>query len=280
VLLGSSPLLVQRGLTESLAGRFEILRAGHWSLAEMQEAFGWSVEQFIFFGGYPGAAALIQEEDRWRRYLLDSLIETTLARDILLMTRVDKPALLRQLFRLGCEYSGQILSYQKMLGQLQEAGNTTTLAHYLELLAGAGMLCGISKYAGQAVRRRASSPKFQVLNNGLKSAQSTHTFAEVRQDAEQWGRMVESAVGAYLCGFALAGECEIFYWREVAKEVDFVLRRGDKVVALEVKSGRKRDSLPGMAAFDKAFSPVKKLLVGTGGIPIEEFLRIPARNLF
>lgn len=280
VLLGSSPLLVKRGLTESLAGRFEILRIGHWSLAEMQAAFGWTVEQYIFFGGYPGAAALVQDEDRWRRYLLDSLIETTLARDILLMTRVDKPALLRQLFRLGCEYSGQILSYQKMLGQLQEAGNTTTLAHYLELLAGAGMLCGIHKYSGQAVRQRASSPKLQVLNNGLKTAQSTRSFNEVRHDPEQWGRMVESAVGAHLSGSALTGECEVFYWREASKEVDFVLRRGDKLVAIEVKSGRKQESLPGMAAFENAFAPSKKLLVGTGGIRVEEFLRIPAGSLF
>lgn len=280
MLLGSSPLLVQHGLTESLAGRFEILRAGHWTFAEMHDAFGSSLEEYIYFGGYPGAATLIHEQDRWRRYLLDSLIETTLARDILMMTRVDKPALLRQLFRLGCEYSGQILSYQKMLGQLQEAGNTTTLAHYLELLAGAGMLYGISKYAGQVVRQRVSSPKFQVLNNGLKSAQTTSSFAEVRYDPEQWGRMVESAVGAYLTGFALAGECEVFYWREVSKEVDFVLRRGDRLVAIEVKSGRRRDSLPGMAAFDKAFHPSRKLLVGSGGIPVEEFLSIPAGNLF
>jgi predicted AAA+ superfamily ATPase len=280
VLLGSSPLLVQRGLTESLAGRFEILRAGHWALAEMQAAFGWSVEQYIYFGGYPGAAALVGDEDRWRRYLLDSLIETTLARDILLMTRVDKPALLRQLFHLGCEYSSQILSYQKMLGQLQDAGNTTTLAHYLELLAGAGMLCGVPKFAGQVVRQRAASPKLQVLNNGLKSAQATTTFSQIRQAPEQWGRMVESAVGAHLCGHALAGECEVFYWREVNKEVDFLLRKGDKLVAVEVKSGRRRDSLSGMAAFEKAFFPVKKLLAGTGGIPVEEFLKIPVGDLF
>lgn len=280
VLLGSSPLLVQRGLTESLAGRFEISRIGHWSFNEMHEAFGWSLDEFIYFGGYPGAAELIREEDRWRRYLLDSLIETTLSRDILLMTRVDKPALLRQLFRLGCEYSGQILSYQKMLGQLQEAGNTTTLAHYLDLLTGAGMLCGIQKYAGQLVRQRASSPKFQVLNNGLKSAQSTNSFVEVRQDPNHWGRMVESAIGASLCGTALAGECEIYYWREIAKEVDFVLRRGNKLVAIEVKSGRKQDTLPGMAAFDRAFVPARKLLVGSGGIPIDEFLKIPVADLF
>ncbi|MGO8758338.1 MAG: ATP-binding protein [Terracidiphilus sp.] len=280
VLLGSSPLLVQRGLTESLAGRFELLRAGHWTLAEMQEAFGWNADQYIFFGGYPGAAELIGDEERWRRYLLDSLIETTLSRDILLMTRVDKPALLRQLFRLGCEYSGQILSYQKMLGQLQDAGNTTTLAHYLDLLGGAGMVCGIQKFAGQAVRRRASSPKLQVLNNALKTAQATESFAEVRGNPERWGRLVESAVGAYLGGFALAGECEVFYWREVSKEVDFVLRRGDKVIAIEVKSGASRSSLPGMAAFDRLFHPDKKLLVGSGGIPVDEFLRMPAASLF
>jgi predicted AAA+ superfamily ATPase len=246
----------------------------------MQEAFGWSADEYIYFGGYPGAAPLIGDEERWRRYLLDSLIETTLSRDILLMTRVDKPALLRQLFRLGCEYSGEILSYQKMLGQLQDAGNTTTLAHYLDLLGGAGMVCGIQKFAGQAVRRRASSPKLQALNNALKSAQATESFAEVRRNPERWGRMVESAVGAYLSGFAMAGECEVFYWREAGKEVDFVLRRGDKVTAIEVKSGRTPNSLPGMAAFDRVYHPDKKLLVGSGGIPVEQFLRIPAASLF
>ncbi|MFZ0303204.1 MAG: ATP-binding protein [Terracidiphilus sp.] len=280
VILGSSPLLVQSGLTESLAGRFELIRAGHWTLAEMSDAFGWDLDWFIFYGGYPGAASLVDDEDRWRRYLLDSLIETTIARDILLMTRVDKPALLRQLFRLCCEYSGQILSYQKMLGQLQDAGNTTTLAHYLDLLAGAGMVRGIQKFSGQSVRQRASSPKLQVLNNGLKSAQTVASFGSVRAHPELWGRMVESAVGAHLSGFAMAGECELFYWREVEKEVDFVLRRGETVVAIEVKSGRRRDSLPGMVAFDRAFRPARKLLVGTGGIPVEEFLRMPAGDLF
>jgi predicted AAA+ superfamily ATPase len=167
-----------------------------------------------------------------------------------------------------------------MLGQLQDAGNTTTLAHYLDLLGGAGMVCGIQKFAGQAVRRRASSPKLQALNNALKSAQATESFAEVRGNPERWGRLVESAVGAYLGGFVLAGECEVFYWREVSREVDFVLRRGDQVIAIEVKSGAARSSLPGMAAFDRVFHPDKKLLVGSGGIPIEEFLRMPAASLF
>jgi predicted AAA+ superfamily ATPase len=274
VLLGSSPLLVQRGLSESLAGRFEIMRVGHWSFAEMHDAFGLNVDQYLYFGGYPGAASLIGDEERWRHYLLDSLIETTVSRDILLMNRVDKPALLRQLFRLGCVYSSQILSYQKMLGQLKDAGNTTTLAHYLDLLAGAGMLCGLSKFSGEVVQR-GSSPKFQVLNNALMTAQSAIPFTEARRDPERWGRIAESAIGAHLANGAQMGEYELFYWREVSREVDFVLRRGDKVLALEVKAGNRRTSLPGMVAFDKAFGPTRKLLVGTGGIPFEEFLLIP-----
>jgi len=281
VLLGSSPLLVSTGLSDSLAGRFEISRVGHWSFAEMREAFGWTLEQFIYFGGYPGAAELIGEEDRWRRYLLDSLVETMLARDILLMARVDKPALLRSLFRLGCEYSGQILSYQKMAGQLQDAGNTTTLAGYLDLLAGAGMLRGIPKYSGQLVRQRGSIPKLQVLNTGLTSAQAAMTFARVRHHPDYWGRLVESAVGAHLAGAVLSGDIDdIFYWRERNREVDFVLRLGTRIVALEVKSGRRLESLPGMAAFDKAFLPARTWVVGTGGIPIGEFLQIAPRELF
>ncbi|MGD0831657.1 MAG: DUF4143 domain-containing protein, partial [Terracidiphilus sp.] len=239
------------------------------------------LDQFIYFGGYPGAAELIDDEGRWRRYLLDSLIETMLGRDILLMARVDKPALLRELFRLGCEYSGQILSYQKMVGQLQDAGNTTTLAGYLELLAGAGMLRGISKYSGQLVRQRGSIPKLQVMNTGLTTAQAAMTFARVRHHPDQWGRLVESAVGAYLAGAAMTGEIdELYYWRDRSKEVDFVLRLGTRIVAIEVKSGRRKEALPGAAAFDKAFLPTRSYLVGTGGIPIEEFLQIPAHELF
>ena len=161
IVLGSSPLLLHRGLAESLAGRFEIIPITHWSLAEMRDAFGWGLDQYIYHGGYPGSAGLIQDHDRWCRYIIDSLVETTISRDILLMTRVDKPALLRRLFELGCTYSGQILSYQKMLGQLDDVGNTTTLAHYLGLLDGAGILAGLQKFAGQAVRRRASSRRWQ-----------------------------------------------------------------------------------------------------------------------
>ncbi len=273
VILGSSPLLVERGLVESLAGRFEMVRVPHWSYGEMAEAFGVTLDEYIYFGGYPGAASLMGDEDRWRRYLLDSLIETTVSRDILLMTRVDKPALLRQLFRLGCEYSAQILSFQKMLGQLQDAGNTTTLGHYLELLSGAGMLTGLPKYTGNAVRQRASSPKLEVMNNALMTAFGSLGFERTRANPELWGRVVESAVGAHLANGALSGDYELHYWREASREVDFVLRRGQETLAIEVKAGNHRTSLPGMAAFEKAFGRTKKLLVGTGGIPVEEFLR-------
>ncbi len=276
LLLGSSPLLIQSGLTESLAGRFEIIPVPHWSLAEMREAFGWELEQYIYFGGYPGAAPLIEEPERWRRYIVDSLIETTISRDILLLTRVDKPALLRRLFHLSCEYSGQILAYQKMLGQLHDAGNTVTLAHYVQLLHGAGMVAGLSKYAHGRVRQRGSSPKLQVLNTALMTAQSGLSFEETRRDGDHWGRLVESCVGAHLLNTSMGSGIELTYWRDRNQEVDFVLHQGAKTVAIEVKSGGRKGSLPGMEAFAKQFKPKRQLLVGGQGIPLDEFLVQPA----
>ena len=276
MLLGSAPLLLQRGLTESLAGRFELVRVPHWSFAEMREAFGWMLERFLYFGGYPGAAPLVGDRDRWARYILDSLVETTISRDILLLTRVDKPALLRRLFQLGSDYSGQVLSYQKMLGQLQDAGNTTTLAHYLELLSAAGMLTGLPKFAGQRVRQRGSSPKLQILNTALMTAPTPHDLEGARRDREFWGRLVESAVGAHLVNSAAGTKVEVFYWRERNREVDFVLRAGKRLIAIEVKSGRKREMPPGLEAFSRAFRPHRVLLVGAQGIPLEEFLLQPA----
>lgn len=278
VLLVSAPLLIQRGLAESLAGRFEVLHLPHWTLGEMRAAFGFSLEEYLFFGGYPGAAPLAEDPERWVRYIRDALIETTIARDLLLLTRVDKPALLRRLFELGCRYSGQVLSYTKMVGQLQDAGNTTTLAHYLHLLGAAGMLTGLHKYAGQTARSRSSSPKLQVMNTALMSAQSGLTLAEARSDHDFWRRLVESAVGAHLANAAGAGVCEVFYWRERNREVDFVVRTGRMLTAIEVKSGRTSGFLPGIAAFAKAFKPQRTLLVGGDGIPVEEFLLKPVEH--
>jgi predicted AAA+ superfamily ATPase len=276
LLLGSSPWLIQTGLTESLAGRFEIIPVPHWSFGEMREAFGWDLERFICFGAYPGAADLTGEPERWRQYIVQSLIETTISRDILLLTRVDKPALLRRMFLLGCDYSGQILSYQKMVGQLQDAGNTVTLAHYLRLLQGAGMVAGLPKYAHGQVRQRGSSPKLQVLNTALMTAQAGRTLAEARQDGDYWGRLVESCAGAHLMNTSLGTGIGVSYWRERNQEVDFVLRQGKATVGIEVKSGRRRGSLAGMEAFARQFKPKRTLLVGGQGIPIEEFLTRPA----
>ena len=275
LLLGSSPLLLREGLTESLAGRFETLRATHWSFGEMRDAFGWDINTYIYFGGYPGAAPLVDDEERWRRYILDSLVETTISRDVLLTTRVDKPALLRRLFELACRYSGQVLSYQKMVGQLQDAGNTTTLAGYLELLAGVGMVTGLQKFAGEQVRRRASSPKLQVYNTGLMSALSPYSFQQTRGDGVRWGRLTESAVGAHLLNRIAEEGGELYYWRSRNLEVDFVLERGERVIALEVKSGATGEKLPGIDAFMREFGSVRSILVGTGGVEIERFLELP-----
>jgi predicted AAA+ superfamily ATPase len=278
VLLGSAPLLIQKGLTESLAGRFEVLHLPHWSFPEMRDAFGFSLEQYLCFGGYPGAAPLASDPARWRRYVLDALVETTIARDVLLLTRVDKPALLRRLFELGCRYSGHVLSYTKMLGQLQDAGNTTTLAHYLDLLAAAGMVTGLPKYAGKLVRQRGSSPKLQVMNTALLTATAGLAPGEVHADREFQGRLVESAAGAHLANAAARGACELYYWRERSHEVDFVVRAGRRLVAIEVKSGRRRDALPGLEAFAQAFRPTRRLLVGADGIALEEFLSRPVED--
>ncbi|WP_026768812.1 ATP-binding protein [Asinibacterium sp. OR53] len=279
ILLGSSRLLMQRGLSESLAGRFESTYLGHWSFPEMQAAFGWSADQYAWFGGYPGSATLIEDEERWKQYISHSLIETSISKDILMLTRVDKPALLKRLFEIGCLYSGQILSYTKMQGQLQDAGNTTTLSHYLDLLNTAGLLGGIEAYAADIVRKRASSPKFQVHNTALISAQRAELFREIRGDATMWGRIVESSAGAHLVNHALTENFNVHYWRHRDAEVDFVIEKRGKVIGIEIKSGGDV-ATSGMEQFKKQFHPHKILLVGKAGLPWEEFLSINPASLF
>ncbi len=279
VVLGSSPLLLQRGLTESLAGRFELLRVPHWSLPELREAFGWDAERYVLFGGYPGAAPLAGEPERWAAYVRDALVETTLSRDVLLMSRVDKPALLRQVFEIACAYSGQELSFTKMLGQLQDAGNTTTLAHYLDLLSGAGLVTAIRKFAGDTARQRGSIPKLCVHDTSLVTSRFGTSPEGQRADPERWGRLVESAVGAHLLATAPAGGVEVSYWREGGAEVDYVLRLGGRVTAAEVKSGR-RPASRGLAAFQRHFPEARAIVVGTGpsAIPLEVFFERPAAD--
>jgi predicted AAA+ superfamily ATPase len=279
ILLGSSQLMLQKGLSESLAGRFEVMYLPHWSYEEMKQAFDFTLENYIWFGGYPGPAGLISDEDRWKEYIRHSLIETTIMRDILLLARIDKPVLLRNLFDLGCSWSGQILSFNKILGQLKDAGNTTTLAHYLKLLEGAGMIKGLEKFSPSIIRQRAASPKFQVFNMALMSALSSFRQKEIPGQPEVYGRWVESAIGTHLLNQSLTDQFDLFYWREGNQEVDFVLQKGNKTIVIEVKSGRNKHST-GIAAFSQRFNPAKILLVGREGIAIDEFLTMSVSNLF
>jgi predicted AAA+ superfamily ATPase len=279
VLLGSARLLIQDGLSESLAGRFEVIHMTHWSYGEMKEAFGFSIEQYIYFGSYPGAASLIEDELRWKNYVRNALIETTISKDILMLTRVDKPALLKRLFELGCLYSGQIIAFNKLLGDLQDAGNTTTLSHYIDLLSDSGLLGRIDKYAGTTMRQRASKPKFQVYNTALWSAQQGYSFNQLQMEPKIWGRLVESTVGAHLINAAMTESIDVYYWREKNEEVDFILKKDENLIALEVKSG-KNTSAKGISAFTKLYPTKKKLLVGGDGLTIEEFLSIEPADLF
>lgn len=279
VLLGSSRLLLQQGLTESLAGRFELIPMLHWSFSEMQEAFDFTAEQYAWFGGYPGPADLAADERRWKDYMLNSIIEPSISRDILMLTRIDKPALLRQTFELGCIYSGQQLSYNKMVGQLQDAGNTTTLAHYINLLGEAGLLQGLQKFSGSAVVTRNTSPKLQVYNNALITAYTHSSLATVSLDPAQWGRWVENTIGMHLLNASRQQGFELWYWRENNKEIDFVLKRGTQLAAIEVKSGNRLKS-SGLTAFEKQFGECKKLLIGTDGFSWKDFIKMNPELLF
>ena len=279
VLLGSSPWLMLKGLSESLAGRYETIRLSHWQYAEMQEAFDVSLDEYIYFGGYPGSARLLSNEARWRQYVYDSLIMPTINNDILQMRRVDKPALLKNLFELGCgAYSAQIISLTKLQGELQDAGNTVTLSHYLHLLSEAGLLTGLQKYAGQEHRKRASAPKLNVHNTALISAQATYTFEQARQDRSYWGRLVESAVGSHLINNK-PDNANIYYWRNGPHEVDFVVSHGDTLLAIEVKSGENYRTPKGLQAFAETFRNARPVVIGNGGIALADFLLQPVETL-
>ncbi|MDR1456182.1 MAG: ATP-binding protein [Tannerella sp.] len=279
ILLGSSRLLIQKGLTESLAGRYELMNVTHWSFDEMRDAFGWNLEQFIYFGGYPGSAPLISEEDRWKDYIRESLVETTISKDILMMTRVDKPALLKRLFDIGCKYSSQILSLTKVQGELQESGNLTTLSGYLTLLKNAGLLSGLEKYAADIIRKRASKPKFQTHNNALLASGRNDSFDAVCRNPKEWGRFVESAVGAHLINSGLKYRFNVYYWNQGNYEVDYVIEKGNEIVVLEVKSGKDSTNL-GLSLFNDEFHPRGLYTVGTNGIPLERFLGMNPADLF
>lgn len=271
VILGSSRLLLKDGLTESLAGRYELIRMPHWSYAEMRDAFNLDLDRYIYFGGYPGGAKYVEDERRWRRYIKDSIVAPAIERDVLMTKTVYKPALMKQLFEVGCAYSGKELSLNKMLGQLQDAGNVTTLAGYLTTLDESRLLCGMHKYARDNARKYNSAPKLMVYNTALFSVQSGMNFNKTLTSPIAWGRWVESAVGAFLLNMADEYDYKLFYWREREDEVDFVIDAEDKLVAIEVKSGRRTNN-QGLSEFKKRYNPDYSFVVGSGGVPVEEFL--------
>jgi predicted AAA+ superfamily ATPase len=274
ILAGSSSMLVRKGLEDSLQGRFEVIRSPHWSLSECRDAFGFSLDDFLFFGGFPGAARFSQDERRWRMYMRDAIIEPTISQDVLEEEDVRKPALLRRLFELGTRYSAQELSYNKMLGQLQDAGNTTTIAHYLELLEKANVLCALEKFDPNTIRRKKSSPRLMVFDTSLMTSTSGRTRKSLLGDSEARSHLVESAIGAYLLARSAEQGFSVQWWREGNDEVDFVLSDADRIVAIEVKSGRTK-SQGGMAAFLSKYPEAQRLVVGGsahGSSTVEEFL--------
>ncbi len=270
LVLGSSALLLQEGLTESLAGRFFLTRCPHWSFRECSSAFGWDLRTWLYFGGYPGAAVFVHDEQQWKQYVTDSLIETVLARDVLQMQKIAKPALLRHLFAFSAAFPAQIFSYNKMLGQLQDAGNTTTLAHYLKLLESAFLVSGLELFSRGQVRKRGSSPKLILWNNALVNALSSRTFKEAISDTLWWGRITENAVGAHFCNGLSGTSHALTYWRDGDKEVDFVVTKGPSIWAVEVKSGRS-GKMSGIEKFRAKYPRSKSLVVGDIGIPLEKF---------
>lgn len=280
ILLGSSRLLLKDGLTESLFGRFELIRMTHWTFSEMREAFDFSLDEYIYFGGYPGGATLRSDENRWLDYMQHAIIEPGIEKDVLMTKRVLKPALMRQLFEIGCSYSSEELSFTKVLGQLQDAGNVTTLSNYLYTLSEANLLGGLQKYAKDKARRYQSSPKFMVYNTALLSALHGKGFDAERESPERWGRWVESAVGAYLLNQAEIYGYNVYYWRENNDEVDFVLENRDKeLLAIEVKSGHRIDNA-GVHVFEQKFHPIHTFIVGSNAFTTEEFLSIPLNKLW
>ncbi|RHR50380.1 AAA family ATPase [Parabacteroides sp. AF17-28] len=279
LLLGSSRVLLEKGLSESLAGRFEEIRMSHWSYLEMKECFGFSLDQYLFYGGYPGAASLIDDDDRFQQYIQSSIIEATINKDILMDTPISKPALLRQTFELGAAYSGGLLSLNKMLGSLQDAGNTATLAGYINLLNESGLLCGLQKFSIDTARRKASIPKLQVYNNALKMVYSPFTFEQAILDRKAWGHIFESGIGAYIVSQAFTHRFEVFYWRERNDEVDFVLRKKGSVVAIEVKSNAEKRT-EGLEKFRQLFNPQSSFIIGDGGVSAEDFFSMDIKKLF
>ncbi len=269
ILLGSSALLLQRGMQESLTGRFQLIDCPHWSYPECRRAFGWDLDRFLFYGGYPGAVPFIGEFETWKDYIQNSLLETVIGRDIHSVHRIHQPALFRQTLALACRHPAEIISLQKLLGQLQDRGSINTLANYLELIAGAFLVEPIRKYSSRAIRVRASSPKLIARNNAIVTALRGVPFEETIGDRPFYGRLVENAVGAALLN---AGEA-VFYWSDRDKELDFVVQRGNDLLAIEVKTGYKR-ATEGLKTFQHRYPGARPVHIGGAhaDLSVEQFL--------
>lgn len=247
LLLGSSSLGLSRGVSESLAGRFELVPAPQWTFAECKTAFGWDFDTFLKYGAYPGAAEFAGDDERWRNYILNSIIEPVLGRDVLIQRTVAKPALFRQTFEMAVQYPAHIISLQKMLGQLQDRGNATTMKHYLDLLKQCFLILPLQKFSGSLIQTKQSSPKIIVLNHALTHAYVN--FNRINVDPGWYGFLFESILGAHL---AQIPNAELFYWREGNHEIDFVLKRQDEIFAIEVKSGLRKKA-GGALSFSNRF---------------------------
>lgn len=281
ILLGSSRLLLQKGLEESLEGRFETIKMGYWDWQEMHEAFGFSMDEYVYFGGFPGLAPDIQDEGRWRNLMEDSIISPILTRDILEIEEIRNPALLRQVFELACIESAKELSLTKMQGTMN-SGTVPTIKNYLDILNKSMIVQPLQNYSLSRVKEKQSVPKMQVFNNAFRNRFGTFSFDEARVDPAEWGRLVESAVGAHLANRAMTDDYELFYWRNARRqECDYVLRKGQALVAIEVKSGSV-DKTVGFEKFKEQFADkvTAAFIVGPQALPLEDFFIMDLKSLF
>lgn len=281
ILLGSPRLLSQKGLEESLEGRFETIKMGYWDWQEMHEAFGFSMDEYVYFGGFPGLAPDIQDEDRWRNLMEDSIISPILTRDILEIEEIRNPALLRQVFELACIESAKELSLTKMQGTMNSS-TVPTIKNYLDILNKSMIVQPLQNYSPSRVKEKQSVPKMQVFNNAFRNRFGTFSFDEARVDPAEWGRLVESAVGAHLANRAMTDDYELFYWRnERRQECDYVLRKGQALVAIEVKSGSV-DKTVGFEKFKEQFADkvTAAFIVGPHALPLDDFFIMDLKSLF
>jgi predicted AAA+ superfamily ATPase len=262
VATGSSSLHLAAGSRESLAGRFERITLAHWSASSIADAFHLAPEDaaelLVRMGSYPGAYPLRQDVPRWSAYVRDAILEPAIGRDILALAAVRRPALLRQVFAVAASSPAQIVSLQKIQGQLQDAGAIETVAHYLALLEEAFLVAPIPKFSVRTARRRAAPPKLVTLNNALVAVMDPQGIAQAGRDPGRFGSWVENACLAH----AWSSGQRVSYWREEPLEVDGVLEGSWGSWAIEVKTGAFRPSeLEGLLELVRRHPGLRPLVV-------------------